>query len=54
MNKGEMIAYAIFKEVSRYSFKGWLEEWGIDEADWDKFMEAGKESVGEEDRAEME
>ena len=52
MKKGEEIKYAITKEVSRYSFVEWLEEWEIDEADWDKFMEAGKKALdGEDDEA---
>lgn len=42
MNTGEIIAYAVFEEVARYSFIEWLEIWGISEEDWDKFMEAGK------------
>lgn len=42
MNTGEKIAYAVFKEVARYSFIDWLETWEISEEDWDKFMEAGK------------
>lgn len=28
MKKGEKIKYAIFKEVSSYSFREWLEVWG--------------------------
>lgn len=47
MSKGEKIKYAIFKEVSRYSFREWLESWEIDKADWDKFMEAGKKALDE-------
>lgn len=27
MNKGEKIEYAIFKEVSRFSFREWIEVW---------------------------
>lgn len=42
MNTGEKIAYAVFKEVARYSFIDWLETWEISKEDWDKFMEAGK------------
>lgn len=49
MDKGNIIAYAIFKEVSQYSFYGWLEEWGIEEADWDKFIKAGIEVFNNED-----
>lgn len=42
---GETIAYAIFKNVSEYSFIEWLETWGISEEDWNLFIEAGKEAV---------
>ena len=49
MNKGVRIEYAITKEVSRFSFVEWIEEWGIDEEDWDKFMEAGKKALEGED-----
>ena len=48
MNKGEKIKYAIFKEVSKFSFREWLEEWKIDKEDWDKFMEAGEKALNEE------
>lgn len=47
MTKGENIVHAIYKEVSRFSFVKWLEEWGIDEADFDKFMQAGKNALTE-------
>lgn len=47
MKKGEKIKYAIFKEVSSYSFREWLEVWEIDKADWDKFMEAGRKALDE-------
>lgn len=47
MTKGENIVYAIYNEVSRISLIGWLEEWGIDEADFDKFMQAGKNALTE-------
>lgn len=50
MNKGENIAYAIKKEVSRFSLKEWLEEWGISEEDFGKFMAAGVEKVNEGDK----
>lgn len=49
MKKGEEIKYAIIKEVSTYSFVEWLESWGIDRADWDKFMEAVEEALDGED-----
>lgn len=47
-NTGPKIQMAIEKEVSRYSFVKWLEEWDISEVDWDKFMEAGKAAFNEE------
>lgn len=47
MNKGEKIAYFIFKDVSEYSFMDWLEDREISETDWDKFMEAGKRAFSE-------
>lgn len=50
MKKGEEIKYAITKEVSRYSFVEWLESWGINREDWDKFMEAGKNALDGEDK----
>lgn len=50
MKKGEEIKYAIIKEVSRYSFVEWLESWGINREDWDKFMEAGKNALDGEDK----
>ena len=43
--KGQQIEYAIFKAVSEYSFVDWLETWGIEEEDWDKFMDAGKAAL---------
>lgn len=46
--KGEVIEYAIFKEVSRYNFIEWLDEWGITMDEWDKFMEAGKKAFAED------
>ena len=49
MKKGETIKYAITKEVSRYSFREWLETWEIDKADWDKFMEAGRKVLDEDE-----
>lgn len=49
MDKGNKIAYAIFKEVSRFSFYEWLKEWDIEEADWDKFIKAGVEVFNNED-----
>lgn len=49
MNKGENIAYAIEKEVSRFSLKEWLEEWGISEEDFDKFIQAGVAAFSEEE-----
>jgi len=45
MTKGQQIKYAIFKTVSEYSFVDWLETWGIEEEDWDKFMDAGKAAL---------
>ena len=49
MDKGDKIAYAIFKEVSRLSFYDWLKEWDIKEADWNKFIKAGVEVFNNED-----
>lgn len=49
MNKGENIAYAIEKEVSRFSLKEWLKEWGISEEDFDKFIQAGVAAFSEEE-----
>ena len=50
MDKGETIAYAIFKNVSEYSFINWLEEWGISREEWELFMEAGKTAVNEKQK----
>lgn len=47
MNKGENIAYAIFKEVGRWSLEEWLSHWGIKEEDFNKFMEAGEKAFSE-------
>jgi hypothetical protein len=52
MTCGESIEYAIFKAVSEYSFIEWLETWGIEEDDWDKFMKAGREAVDNVDECE--
>lgn len=49
MTKGERIEYAIEKEVCRYSFLEWLEEWEIEKADFEKFMEAGKAVLTEQE-----
>ncbi len=48
--KGQQIEYAIFKAVSEYSFVDWLENWGISEEDWDKFMDAGKAALPKPDQ----
>ena len=53
MDKGNKIAYAIFKEVSRFSFYEWLKEWDIEEVDWDKFIKAGVEVFNNEDNKEI-
>jgi len=50
MTKGQQIEYAIFKAVSEYSFVDWLETWGIEEEDWDKFMDAGKTALPKPDQ----
>jgi len=47
MSKGEEIYNAILKAVSWWDLSEWLEDKGIDEADFDKFMEAGKKSLEE-------
>ena len=52
MTKGERIEYAIEKEVKRYSFVEWCEEWGISEEDWDKFMDAGRKALTKEESEE--
>lgn len=54
MDKGNKIAYAIFKEVSRFSFYEWLKEWDIEEADWDKFIKEGVEVFNNEDSGEIQ
>ena len=52
MTKGERIEYAIMKEVTRYSFVEWCEEWDISEEEWEKFMTAGKEVLPQEESEE--
>lgn len=52
MTSGENIEHAIFKAVSEYSFIEWLENWGIEEDDWDKFMKAGREAIDNVDERE--
>ena len=52
MTYGESIEYAIFKAVSEYSFIEWLEELGIEEEDWNKFMKAGMEAIDNVDEHE--
>ena len=49
MTKGENIAYAIKKEVSRFDFMEWLEEWEISQEDFQKFIEAGIKAVNKKD-----
>ena len=45
MTKGERIAYAIEKEVSRNNLTEWLEWWEIDLEDFQAFMTAGVAGV---------
>ena len=45
MNEGDVIAYAIFKEVGKWSLEEWLSHWDIKEEDFLKFIEAGKKAV---------
>ena len=45
MTKGERIAYAIEKEVSRNNLTEWLEWWEIDLEDFQAFMNAGVAGV---------
>ena len=48
MTKGENIYNAIFKAVSKWDVMKWLEYEDIEEADFCKFMKAGKKSLEEE------
>ena len=45
MTKGERIAYAIEKEVCRWSLNEWLETWEISREDFQAFMTAGVAGV---------
>lgn len=45
MTKGERIAYAIEKEVSRNNLTEWLEWWEIDLEDFQAFMTVGVAGV---------
>lgn len=45
MTKGERIAYAIEKEVSRNNLTEWLEWWEIDLEEFQAFMTAGVSGV---------
>ena len=45
MTKGERIAYAIEKEVSRNDLTEWLEWWEIKMEDFQAFMTAGVAGV---------
>lgn len=47
MTKGETISYAILKEVSRYSFMEWLEEWDINVNEFNIFINAGVKAINE-------
>ena len=49
MTKGERVAYAINEEISRNNLCEWLEDWRIPEEDYDKFLEAGKSALTEEE-----
>lgn len=47
MNKGEKIAYYLYKECGAIDFIEWLEVRELSKADWDKFMEAGKSAFSD-------